>query len=65
MKVKYLKYIPLQAMIEAGLNPNEMLFCSILMSFTKDNMRLASIWLIFFGKIDPNINKIISLKFLK
>ena len=40
MKVKYLKYIPLQAMIEAGLNPNEMLFCSILMSFSKDNKEL-------------------------
>lgn len=40
MKVKYLKYIPLQEMIEAGLNPNEILFCSILMSFCKDNKEL-------------------------
>jgi DNA-binding MarR family transcriptional regulator len=40
MKVKYLKYIPLQEMIEAGLNPNEILFCSILMSFSKDNKEL-------------------------
>ena len=40
MKVKYLKYVPLQAMVEAGLNPNEILFCSILMSFSKDDKEL-------------------------
>ena len=37
MKVKYLKYVPLQAMIELELNMNEVVFCSILMAFTKDD----------------------------
>ena len=37
MKVKYLKYVPLEAMIELGLNMNEVVFCSILMAFSKDD----------------------------
>lgn len=37
MKVKYLKYVPLQAMIELELNMNEVVFCSILMAFSRDD----------------------------
>ena len=40
MKVPYIKYIPLQKFVELGLTPSEMLFVSILVSFSKDDKTL-------------------------
>lgn len=40
MKVKYLKYIPLQALIELGLNSNQIILAAIVMSFYKDDKKL-------------------------
>ena len=42
MKVKYLKFIPLQAFVELGLKPTEILFVSILVSFSKDDKTLRA-----------------------
>ena len=40
MKVPYIKYIPLQKFVELGLNPTEIIFVSILVSFNKDDKTL-------------------------
>jgi len=40
MKVPYIKYMPLQKFVELGLTPTEMLFVSILVSFSKDDKTL-------------------------
>ena len=40
MKVPYIKYIPLQKFVELGLTPTEIIFVSILVSFTKDDKTL-------------------------
>lgn len=42
MRVKYLKYLPLESFMELGLSSNEMLFCAVLMSFHKDDKTLRA-----------------------
>tara|TARA_R100000541_G_scaffold42394_1_gene49705 strand:+ start:4598 stop:5056 length:459 start_codon:yes stop_codon:yes gene_type:complete len=42
MKVKYLKFVPLQNLVEEGLTMNEVVFVSILVSFTKDDKTLRA-----------------------
>lgn len=42
MRVKYLKYLPLQSFMEFGLSSNEMLFCAVLMSFHNDDKTLRA-----------------------
>jgi len=40
MKIKYLKYIPLQQLVELGLSANQILLASAVMSFYKDDKTL-------------------------
>ena len=40
MKIKYLKYIPLQQFVELGLSANQILLASAVMSFYKDDKTL-------------------------
>jgi len=42
MKVKYLKYIPLQKLVELGLNPTQVLLTTIIISFNKDDKSLRA-----------------------
>ena len=42
MTVKYLKYIPLQEFVKLGLSANQILFCSIVMSFYKGDKKLRA-----------------------
>ena len=42
MKVPYIKYMPLQKFVELGLNPTEIIFVSILVSFSKDDKTLKA-----------------------
>ena len=42
MKVKYLKFIPLEKFVELKLSSNEIVFVSILVSFSKDDKTLRA-----------------------
>lgn len=42
MKVPYLKFIPLQKLVELGLNPTQVLLATIIISFGKDDKTLRA-----------------------
>lgn len=42
MKVKYLKYLPLENLVEQGLNPTQILLLGIIVSFNKDDKSLRA-----------------------
>lgn len=42
MKVKYLKYIPLQEMVEAGMDEKEIILANVVMAFSKDDKELRA-----------------------
>ena len=42
MKVKYLKYVPLQAMVEAGMDEKEIILANVVMAFSRDDKELRA-----------------------
>ena len=42
MKVKYLKYIPLQKMVEAGMDEKEIILANVVIAFSKDDKKLRA-----------------------